>query len=289
MACKVRHSTRLFGDRHNGNNLLIKSSAAIGKDVQVPRVHDFKTDVPAKKVLKDALADTICITTDYKASDQLWIHIELLEIDKNKQEASQLRDTVKSLAQSIGAVFPPAALYAAGTDMLYNCATLLYEALEKNTPILDVDVRLHAAGEGGAQLRQGHFIIFGEEVDGSLYFLDDAEVFVRPTGDATAYEKPDIDYVVFSVRIKNAPSPDYVVNQDVAAILQQLETDKKGTSTQGFEELSSALKESRNFLNLQRYVELKGLGSSRTPAQQSLMDSLAESESLKPFLNTTDS
>lgn len=284
MAARIHHAGLLGRFKREGNNLLIKSSAAIGREAQVPRVHDFRTNVPAKKVLKDLLADTICFTPDYRTGESLWLHIELLEVDKNEHQTTALRETVKTLAQTAGAVFPPAALYAAGSDALFRCVTLLRGALEQNTAILDVDVRLHGAREGGAQLRPGHYVVFGEEVHGAEYFLDDVEVYVRPTDSRTEIAQPDIDYVVFSVRIRSAPSPDYVAKQEVAALLVQLENDQKSASTQGFDRLTSALNAHRSFADIQRYHELRQLGSERTEAQTALMQQLARKESLRGFL-----
>lgn len=266
------------------NNLLIRSQSALGKEIEVERVHFYGTGIKPKSSLGPFEYPTMYVSPDYKATDHLWLEVEVVEVELHQHDADVLKTSVAHFASSAGTTFPALAPYAAASTDLLTAAETLIEALKRNTTVLKAHAALVPDGWEGMPLRQGDYVLFNREVDGSEYTLGyDCQLFKQ---DGTSLA--DVDYVVFNVSANQNQGPDFP-SQQAAALLTQLHADQTSGSTAGVEALTSAFQQYNVFQNLKRYNELQQKQQespgSLTPSESALMATLAAMPELKDFIS----
>ncbi len=262
------------------NNLLIRSQSALGKEIEVERVHFYDTGIKPKDLLTNFQYPTLYVSPDYKAADRLWLEVEIVEVELHPHDSDVLEKSVEHFAAGAGTVFPALAPYAAASTGLLAAAETLLGSLRRNTTVLKAHMALVPHGWEGVTLRQGDYVLFDREVDGSRYMLDYEGQLFGPEGKTLA----DLDYVVINVSADQDQGPDFPAQQ-AATLLTQLHADRMSGSTAGVNALTDALQQYNVFQDLKRYSELgRKPEASRTPAETALMARIAAKPELKDFL-----
>lgn len=262
------------------NNLLIRSQSALGKEIEVERVHFYDTEIKPKDLLTNFQYPTMYVSPDYKGTGRLWLEIEIVEVELHPHDSDVLEKSVEHFAASAGTTFPALAPYAAASTGLLTAAEILLGSLRRNTTVLKAHVALFPHGWEGVALRQGDYVLFNREVDGSHYMLDYEGQLFKQDGKTLA----DIDYVVFTVSADQDQGPDFP-SQQAATLLTQLHADRTSGSTAGVNALTDALQQYNVFQDLKRYNELgQKPEASRTPAEKALMARIAAKPELHDFL-----
>jgi hypothetical protein len=281
--------------RH-GRDFVILTYSTLGAKPKIQRVHYYAHDVdPAVPMsVHDLLSDVIYLCDDYSGKDHLYVELHAMMIDTGSENAATA-DAFRSLASTVGAVFPIMLPYTALADGVVNALDKFFGGgQEQAREELLSPLELRPPGTRDAKtLQQGRYVVFPSQadgkqsagVDGTQYRLLENDQLARQDGTV----EESISYAVFRIDPVSEPSLDVdsVVAQRVATLLTGLNNDRTGASTDpvrtslGF--LQDTLTAYTNFTDLQRYQQLANKPQ-RTPAEQTLMDQLAKRPELQPFL-----
>lgn len=267
------------------NDLLIRSSAGLGGETLVERVHFFKNNVPPTRHLDSFLHDVVYVCPDYLPGKRLWIDFQIWEVDKRPEDFAQMQGVVNGLSGAIGATFTVyapmfAAPVAAASKGVGGLIVGLRDKQVSNDEVINCSLKL---GHDNVPIRRGHYVICKDPVDAAQHRLSFASQF-RLT--AASGDIPTTDYAVLTIVDGVTEAPDYVVKQQLAGILTQLE-DTAGTGIAApLTVLTEALGAYNRVAELQRYQELleKHRANTISPEESQRLDQLLKKSDLQEFI-----
>ena len=270
---------------HPDHDVLILSSSALGAKPPVERVHYYKANIDLERPLlvHDLLSDAICVCDDYNDGDALYLELKVVTMETAGQHRDAALKGFETLLSTAGSVFPVFLPYAAFGSGALAALGKVWEAVgQRETWRISEPIRFFPPKTKHAKtLRQGRYVVFSDEVDGTQYQLSDSCQLEGRIGE-------NLSYAVFRIDPSREPSIDYVISQRVATLLTQLRNDQEGQPAGMLETslgyLTDTLKAYTNFTDLQRYQELLAKGSSRTSAEESQLQKIASRPELQPFL-----
>lgn len=271
-------SEDLEGLLGGGNDILVRSRAAVGARPMVSRVHYYDEDIPAGKVVGNLISDTLCLVEDYSGSEALRIELDMVEVDTDDTERTAALKSFAELAATMGAVFPALVPYAYPVGAAALLANQLLGALQSNTQVLSAPLVLYPGPPriGRMVLQQGVYVVFEQPQDVVNYTLGIDGQLKRLGKNAP------VSYAVLEVGLDASQSPEFVQSQKLATLLSQIDKDRQGAQD-ALAFLSGTVQAYSNYQKLLRYQELKAK-TSRTADEDALMAKIAAIDELKPFL-----
>jgi hypothetical protein len=209
-------------------------------------------------------------------------------IDVRPNESEGLKSSFSGLARTAGTVFPVIAPYAAAASVAVASVQSLVNRLKDNDEVIRCTMEFYPASRSyGDPLRQGIYVVFGKDVDGSQFCVQDERDCRVYTRDG---HEPEEDYAVFTIEAGEFPGREYVAEQEVAGILTLLNQKDRDSTSAGLNFLRDALKAQASFQALSRYNELKAKGgkdpNSLSESEKKLMVTLAAKEDVKGFISS---
>jgi hypothetical protein len=276
------HLVRLL---HGDFNILIASTTAVGTQPGVKRVHYFGPSGQFELPFTSFISDTIYLTSDFHPLNDIFLTLQVAATDTGTNARAGLLQAFNGLANQAGAVFPVVLQYSSVVEGVATAANKILDDLvpQESTRILDV-IKLCPAGErDDIDLQEGRYVIVDKERD-----LTTCSVGADGKLLSGGKEVLDFPYIVFRVERHQAPSPDFVVSQQVATLLTQLNGSQNDPMKSSIEFVSDTLKIYSNFRNLQRYTDLlkkkTADPNSLTDADKAVMDRIKANPDLRDFL-----
>lgn len=278
---------------HPNNDVLILTSATLGSQPIVERLHYYASDITLGQplVAHDLLANGIWVCADYQAPDTMYIELSVVTMDGLDEQATSALHAFDTCATTCGAIFPAALPYFGLGEGLLKGLGALWQRFERHESYSLVEpLQLFAPGTPDAKtLRVGHYVLLSEPIDGSQYVLEDGGHVVTAQGsEPTGASGHPLSYAVLRIDPVDCVEPDHLVSQQAAALLTQFHTDHDGHPSGGmttaFDALTDTLTAATQFTQLQRYQELVRKGEQRTAAETTLMQQIARRPELQPFL-----
>lgn len=274
----------LDGFPRGANDLLLTTTAALGDNPRVRRVHDYQEEIKAGAVLKDFYADTMFVCDDYPATGKLWLEVNVVEVDVDSDDVKAMTNAFISLAGLVGAIFPVTLPYVGVAAGLATAIGKLMTSLKKNSSPLRCPVSLFPSHrpDAGIPLQPGIFAVFSRDVDPSAYQYQQGFTLKR-----TGKKKDDEPaYAMFHIEPCATIDAKYVLSQKVATLLTQLDQGNANATVGTIDFLKDTLQQYSNFNDLKRYAELKAKKpEDLTTDEKALMDKIAKKEDLKPFIS----
>ena len=272
---------------HQGRDLVITSTAALGAAAPVDRVHYLahRVDPASPLSVHDLLSSDIYLCDAYGGGEHLYVQLHVQLIDTGDRHRAAL-DALRGLASSVGAAFPVMLPYTALADETVAAVDALAGGSgPRAADAILTPLNLRPPGTPAEKtLQLGRWVAFGAECDGSRYRLLENGQLAREDG--TSEDK--VSYAVFRIDTGADPSfEDKVLQQQVAALLTMLQRDREGLAANpiqtALEVLTNIVRDHRSFSALQTYHQLLSKPS-RTPEEDHRIDRLAGHPVLQPYL-----
>ncbi len=244
-----------------GNDLLVRSWLKYGNEPTAERIHFFQKDVPDGFVGENLPAEHIFSKQDHSEANRLLITLEITEIDKGLRAERSINNTITTVSNNFGAVFPAILPFTGVASNLTNLLDKLSGLGDKNTQIFHSSLDLYAQESFETPLRYGAYIFFNEEVQAVMYKLLDLKL--KPVSEQLRGKKPLHDYVVIKIVpgiIHSGDSSELLVNQQIASVLSQLDENAKtdeGKRREHFKFLQDTIKSANNMQELDYFYSLR--------------------------------
>ena len=265
----------------SGNDLLVRSWIKYGNEPRIETINFFEKDVPNGFVGENLSVEHIFSTRDHDKENRVLLELEINEIDKGLDADKNISDDLKEVANSFGAVFPVILPFVSTASRLLGNLEKLFSKSSENKQVLHISSDLYTQGDGDVSLRCGAYVFFHEEVEGVMYKL--RELKLEPVSDQI--KQPIHDYVVVKVVpyfVKSGNKDDLLANQQLAAVLSQLDEEEKNDDDKKkrhFEFLQDTVKKAIKIKDLDYYYALlrkRNRSEQLTESQLSRFNEIAE-------------
>ena len=270
-------------DKHeSGNDLLVRSRTKYGNEPRIETIHFFAKDVPDGFVGENLQSEHVFAKQNHDENNRVWLEVEITEIDRGLKADQNLGDSIRNISGIFGGVFPPILPFTGIASNIINFFEALGSRREQNKEIFQNSLDLYKAGTGETPLRCGAYIFFREDVEGVMYKLRELKL------ERAAKNQPGPplhDYIVIKVVpdiIHSGDQEELLTNQDLAAVLSELEEGEKKdplAMSQHLKFLQEKIHNSRNMKDIEYYYSLlnkKKFGGVLTTSQQDGLIQIAQ-------------
>ena len=277
---------RDFGAKGD-NDIIITSRHQLAARPAVERVHFYKSGVPAPDYITSAFHPVVWATNDFRTADEeIRLRIRIFDEDGlSAGDALAFRDALAGVAAAAAIAFPVFAPYAGLSAGLASAIVDLVDRLDEHDRIVEGEIRLsvNKPSDRGFNLFQPGFLVcFARETDGTNLFFDGAHVVERTPNGETAWT--DGSYAVLRLRRGFVPQAHYVIDEEAATLLTELENGKGNQGVNTLRFLQETLAGYQSFRRLERAAELSKKGR-LSQDEKDLLAELRSDPTLQPFLS----